>query len=215
MRVKICGLRSRAEVTVAAESGAAYIGFVFHRRSPRNVSLADARWIAEAVPEGLAKVALTADAEDEVIEAILTAARFDLLQLHGSESPDRVAAVRERFGLPVMKSIGIADERDLAALDDHAGVADMLLVDARAPEADLPGGNGRPFDWRLVRGRRWPVPWMLAGGLTPQNVGEAIRLSGAAQVDVSSGVERAPGFKDPERIAAFIAAARQGERQSA
>jgi phosphoribosylanthranilate isomerase len=213
MRVKICGLRSRAEAEAAARAGAAYVGFVFYRPSPRSVSLADARWIAEAVPDGLIRVALTVDAEDAELEALLESVPIDMLQLHGSETPDRVAAVRERFGRPVMKAVAIAGEADLRQLDAYARVADQLLVDARAPrDAGRPGGNGVAFDWRLIRGWRWSRPWMLAGGLDPSNVGEAVRATGAEQVDVSTGVESRPGFKDAARIHAFVKAARDAER---
>jgi phosphoribosylanthranilate isomerase len=209
MRVKICGLRSRGDVAAAAAAGAAYAGFVFFDRSTRNLSLADARWIAGELPDGIDKVALTVDAEDAALEAIIEALPVDVLQLHGSETPDRVAAVRDRFGLPVLKAVGLACEDDLALLDSYSAVADQILVDARPmPDAEVPGGNGLAFDWRLLQGRSWTRPWMLAGGLTAENVADAVRLTGAEQVDVSSGVERAPGLKDHDRIAAFVRAAR-------
>lgn len=212
MRVKICGLRSRAEVRAAAEAGASYVGVVFYPPSPRHVTLADARWTLEDVPEGIARVALTVDADDETLAAIVALDRIDLLQLHGHESPERTAEIRARFGLPVMKALGIADAADLDAIEPYAAVADQLLIDARPPRGgQLPGGNGVAFDWRLIAGRTWRLPWMLAGGLTPDNVSEAIRLTGANQVDVSSGVELRPGEKDPSRIAAFIRAAHAGE----
>ena len=162
-----------------------------------------------AAPVGLAKVALTVDADDATLDAIVAAVPLDMLQLHGHESPDRVAEIRSRYGLPVMKAVGVADEGDLAALFDYTLVADQILIDAKPPkDAVLPGGNGLSFDWRLVAQRRWLRPWMLAGGLTPDNVAEAIRLTNARQVDVSSGVESAPGVKDAARIAAFVQAAR-------
>jgi phosphoribosylanthranilate isomerase len=208
MRVKICGIRTRADAEAAAEAGASYVGLVFFPPSPRAVTLGDARWIAEGVPSGLARVALTVDAGDELLDAIVGAVPVDMLQLHGLESPERVAQVRERYRLPVMKAVGLRSEDDLPALAEYERAADQLLVDARAPEdADLPGGNGLSFDWRLLEGRRWRGPWMLAGGLSPENVGEAVRLTRAEQVDVSSGVESEPGEKDPARIAAFAAAA--------
>lgn len=216
MRVKICGLRSRAEVAAAVEAGASYVGLVFFPASPRHVSLADARWIADGIPPGLIRVALTVDADDESLSAIIEAAEVDLLQLHGRESPERVAEIRARFQVPVMKAIGIATEADLATIDTYAEVADQLLLDARAlPGSDRPGGNGEPFDWRLLRARHWRRPWMLAGGLTAENVAEAVQLTGADQVDVSSGVEARPGYKDPARIAAFVRAARAAERLDA
>lgn len=208
VRVKICGLRTVADVAAVAAAGAAYAGFVFFAKSPRNLTVAQARDLALAAPEGLAKVALVVDAEDAVLDAIVEGLPLDMLQLHGHESPERVAAVRARYGLPVMKAVGVADEGDLAALFDYATVADQILVDAKPPKgADLPGGNGLSFDWRLVAQRRWLRPWMLAGGLTAQNVAEAVRLTNARQVDVSSGVESAPGVKDAARIAAFVRAA--------
>ncbi|RAP41020.1 N-(5'-phosphoribosyl)anthranilate isomerase [Rhodovulum viride] len=213
IRVKICGLTSPAAVEAAARLGASYLGFVFFPRSPRHLEIETARALAMAVPPGLAKVALTVDADDAALEALLDRVPIDMLQLHGHESPDRVAELRARFGLPVMKAVGVADEADLPALADHARVADQILVDAKPPkDAALPGGNGLAFDWRLIAGRRWPVPWMLAGGLTPGNVAEAIALTGAQQVDVSSGVESAPGVKDEALMGRFIAAAGGKER---
>jgi phosphoribosylanthranilate isomerase len=207
VRVKICGLTRPEDIEVLVRVRAAYLGLNFYPPSPRAVSPEQARAIALAAPPGLARVGLFVDAEDAMIEAVLARVPLDLLQLHGHEAPERVADVRARFGLPVMKAVGIATEADLPALDEQARAADMLLVDAKpAPGAALPGGNGLAFDWRLIAGRRWPVPWMLAGGLTPANVADAIRLTGARQVDVSSGVERAPGVKDPARIEAFVAA---------
>ena len=208
MRVKICGLRTEADVAAVASAGAAYAGFNFFPKSPRFVTPDQARALALAAPVGLAKVALVVDAGDDLLDALVETVPLDMLQLHGSETPDRVAEVRARYGLPVMKVLGVADEGDLAAILDHSVVADQLLIDAKAPKgAVLPGGNGVAFDWRLLAGRRWLRPWMLAGGLTPENVAEAIRLTGATQVDVASGVESAPGQKDSARIAAFVAAA--------
>jgi phosphoribosylanthranilate isomerase len=208
IRVKICGLRTPADIQAVADAGAAYAGFVFFEKSPRHVTLQQARDMAFAAPVGLAKVALTVDADDAALDQIIEAVPLDMLQLHGHETPDRVAEVRARYGLPVMKAVGVADEGDLAAIFDYSTVADQLLIDAKPPKtAVLPGGNGLSFDWRLVAQRRWLRPWMLAGGLTPENVAEAIRLTNARQVDVSSGVESAPGVKDPTRIAAFTRAA--------
>lgn len=207
--VKICGLRTLADVQAVAAAGAAYIGLNFFPPSPRYVTPEQARNLALAAPPGLAKVALTVDADNATLDAIVDSMPLDMLQLHGHESPDRVAEVRERYGLPVMKVLGVRDEGDLAPLMDFSTVADQILIDAKAPRgAVLPGGNGVPFDWRLVAQRRWLRPWMLAGGLTPENVAEAIRLTNARQVDVSSGVESAPGVKDAGRIAAFVAATR-------
>lgn len=205
-RVKICGLRDRAGI--AASAGAAYVGFNFFPRSPRSVDIATAAQLAPEVPFGVAKVALVVDADDALIDAITEAVAIDMLQLHGHETPERVAEIRSRSGLPVMKAMGIASRADMEDLGAYFAVADQILVDAKAPkDAVLPGGNGVAFDWRLVAGRRWPRPWMLAGGLTPLNVAEAIRLTGATQVDVASGVESAPGVKDAGLIRDFIAAA--------
>ena len=164
--------------------------------------------LALEVPPGVVKVALSVNADNAFLDHLVETVPLDMLQLHGSESPERVAEVQARYGLPVMKVVGVADENDLATLDDHLSVADQILVDAKAPKgAVLPGGNGVSFDWRLIAGRRWPIPWMLAGGLTAANVAEAVRLTGARQVDLSSGVESAPGVKDPDLIRAFLEAA--------
>jgi phosphoribosylanthranilate isomerase len=206
--IKFCGLSRAEDVAVAAECGARYVGFVFFPKSPRNVSLDTARTLALEAPPGLAKVALTVDADDAALDELLESVPLDMLQLHGAESPERVAEVRARYGLPVMKAVGVANEEDLAAIDVYSEVADQLLIDAKPTEETvLPGGNGLSFDWRLLAGRKyWTKPWMLAGGLTPQNVGEAVRLTGARQVDVSSGVEGERGVKDAERMSAFARA---------
>jgi phosphoribosylanthranilate isomerase len=208
VHVKICGLTDAAGLTAAVSAGARYVGFVFFPRSPRHVTLDQARALALSVPDGVAKVALVVDPDDAALDALLAQVPVDFLQLHGHESPARVAALRARHGLPVMKAVGVADARDLPALTEYEQVADQILVDAKPPkDANLPGGNGLAFDWRLIAGRDWARPWMLAGGLTPDNVAQAVNLTGAQQVDVSSGVESAPGVKDAARIAAFITAA--------
>lgn len=195
-------------IDVAASSGAAYIGFVFFPKSPRNVSIEQAAGLAAHVPIGVAKVALVVDPDDALLDQITAQVPIDMIQLHGHETTERVAQVKSRYGLPVMKVVGLADASDLADLEAHARVADQILVETKPPKgADRPGGNGVPFDWRLVAGRRWPCPWMLAGGLTPQNVGEAIAQSGTRQVDVSSGVESSKGVKDAVLIRAFLDAA--------
>lgn len=207
-RVKICGLRTPEMVAAAVDAGAAYVGFNFYSKSPRSVTPDEARALALDVPPGIAKVALTVDADDALLDLLTTTVALDMLQLHGGETPARVADVRLRYGLPVMKVVGLADADDLAALMAHERIADQILVDAKPPkDAVLPGGNGVAFDWRLLAGRSWARPWMLAGGLTAANVAEAIRLTGARQVDVASGVETAPGIKDERLIRAFIAAA--------
>lgn len=207
-RVKICGLTTPEHVSAAAEAGAAYLGFVFFPKSPRNVSVEQAAALALEVPPGIAKVALVVNADDALLDHITEKVPLDMLQLHGGESPERVQDIRARYGLPVMKAVGVADAEDLPALSEYAYVADQILVDAKPPRnAELPGGNGLSFDWRLLEGRRWAVPWMLAGGLTPDNVATAVQMTGAQQVDVSSGVESAPGVKDADKIRAFIKAA--------
>lgn len=211
VRVKFCGLTSHEAVEAAAKAGAAYGGFVHFPKSPRHLS---ADRIAELAgqAEGLCKVVLTVDADDETLDALM-AAPLDMIQLHGSETPERVAEVRARHGLPVMKAIGIRDEGDLAAIGEYARAADQLLIDAKPPKgAALPGGNGLAFDWRLLQGRRWALPWMLAGGLHARNAAEAVRLTGASQLDLSSSVESAPGVKDPALMHAFMAALRAPER---
>lgn len=209
VRVKICGLTRLADLDAVVSAGAAYVGFNFFPKSPRFLTPAQARALSLAAPPGLARVGLFVDAEDAQIDAVLAETPLDMLQLHGRESPDRMAHLRARHGLPLIKAVGVADAADLPALVEYGRVCDMLLVDAKPPrDAVLPGGNGLAFDWRLIAGRRWPCPWMLAGGLHAGNVAEAIALTGARQVDVASGVESAPGIKDAGKIAAFCAAAR-------
>ena len=206
--VKICGLKDPRHVAAAVETGAAYVGFVFFPKSPRHLEIDAARVLASKVPAGVAKVALTVNATDRDLDIITDDVPIDMLQLHGHETPMRVAEVKQRYGLPVMKAVAIADAGDVAVIDDFADVADQILIDAKPPTiSDLPGGNGLSFDWRLIAGRRWSVPWMLAGGLTAENVAEAISLTGARQVDVSSGVESAPGVKEAQMIKRFLQAA--------
>lgn len=205
--VKICGLSRPADVQAALDAGAGYLGFVFFPRSPRAVTPAQAAALGAEVPAGRARVGLFVDADDALLDATLATAPLDILQLHGREGPARVAEIRARTGLPVMKAVGLAGPADLDALWDYGLVADLLLVDAKPqPGAALPGGNGLAFDWRLLAGRRLLKPWFLAGGLTPANVAEAVRLTAAPGVDVSSGVESAPGVKDAALIRAFTAA---------
>ncbi|MDG1406596.1 MAG: phosphoribosylanthranilate isomerase [Octadecabacter sp.] len=210
VKVKICGLRTVADVMAAADAGASYVGFVLFPKSPRNVTIDEAAALAIEVPMGVAKVALVVNADDAFLDALTAKVPLDMLQLHGSETPARVAEVKARYSLPVMKAIGISTAADLEKIDTYAAVADQLLIDAKPPkDANLPGGNGNAFDWQLLAGRKyWTKPWMLAGGLTMDNVASAIATTGATQVDLSSGVESAPGVKDPALIHAFIAAAR-------
>ena len=207
--VKICGLATVDDVRACADAGANYMGLVFFEKSPRNITIPAARELALAAPLGLAKVALVVNPSDAELDAITATVPLDMLQLHGRETPERVAEVKARYGLPVMKAVGIADEDDLHKLESYFGVADQILVDAKPPKGgELPGGNGLSFDWRLIAGRRWPCPWMLAGGLTPENLAEAVKMTGAKQVDVSSGVEDAPGQKNAELIQKFVRSSR-------
>ena len=207
-QVKICGLSQPAHIHAAVEAGARFLGFVFFPKSPRAVTPEVASDLAALVPVGVARVGLFVNPDDALLAQVLAIVPLDIIQLHGSETPERVAQVKEQFGLPVMKAVGISGPDDLGQLTDYGLVADMLLVDAKPPkDAALPGGNGLAFDWRLLVGRHWLRPWMLAGGLTPDNVAEAVRLTGAPVVDVSSGVESAPGIKDSQLIADFVAAA--------
>lgn len=206
--VKICGLRDAESLDVAVKAGARFTGFVFFEKSPRHVEISQAAGLAASVPMGVARVGLFVNPDDAMLQQVLADVPLDMIQLHGLESPARVAEVKALTGLPVIKAVGVATASDLEPLWDYGLAADMLLVDAKpSPDAELPGGNGLAFDWRLLVGRRWLKPWLLAGGLTPLNVAEAIRLTGAQAVDVSSGVESAPGVKDARLIREFIAAA--------
>ncbi len=207
--VKICGLSTIEALDVALDAGADMVGFVFFSPSPRNLLYDAARPLGARVRGRAQKVALTVDADDAVFDALVEALRPDMLQLHGKESPARLTALKERFGLPVMKAVAVETKADLAAVAAYAGIADRLLFDARAPrEATRPGGLGKTFDWRLLENFDPGVPFMLSGGLDAGNVAEALRITRAPGVDVSSGVERAPGEKDPDKIRAFIRAAR-------
>jgi phosphoribosylanthranilate isomerase len=207
--IKICGLKTPEALDVALAAGADLVGFVFFPASPRHVSFEIAHVLGEQVQGRAQKVALSVDATDEELAASIEALRPDLLQLHGREGPDRVTAVRKRFGLPVMKALPIAERADLFPIRLYDTVADHLIFDARATsEATRPGGLGKSFDWRLLDALAMNVPFMLSGGLHAGNVAEALRITAAPGVDVSSGVERAPGEKDTDKIRAFVAAAR-------
>lgn len=215
LEVKICGLGDAVAVDAAVSAGARMVGFVFYPRSPRALAPAFAAALARQVPRDVLRVGLVVEADDAAIAAILAQVPLDLLQLHGRETPARVAEVRSRFRLPVIKAIAVEDAHDLAGAEPYAAVADRLLFDAHPPkDATRPGGNARAFDWRLLAGRVWPVPWLLAGGLHAGNLAEAVRLSGAAAVDVSSGVEDAPGHKNTALIRAFLDAAARIELAS-
>lgn len=199
--VKICGLSTPDAVTAAVEGGADFVGFVFFPPSPRNITASDAADLAALVPQGILKVGLVVNATDPVLDRIVFSGAVDMLQLHGTEPPRRVAEIRARYDLAVMKAINIAGRSDLETAHDYESAADMLLFDAKPPEdATRPGGNALAFDWSLVAGEEWERPWMLAGGLDARNLADAVRISGATRVDISSGVEDAPGEKNPDKI---------------
>ncbi len=207
--VKICGLTSPDAIDAAVRAGAVYGGLVFHPNSPRYVTLEQARPLAERMRGRLKIVALITDMDDAGIAAVVQAVMPDFLQLHGSESARRTAYIRGKFGVPVIKVLPVADVSDISAAAEYESAADMLMFDARPPAgAERPGGHGAAFDWKILAGRSFTKPWFLAGGLDPENVARAIELSGAKMVDVSSGVESAPGTKDPLRIQSFINATR-------
>jgi phosphoribosylanthranilate isomerase len=217
VEAKICGVSRLADIDRAASGGARYVGFVFFPRSPRNLTPAEAGALAAATPDHIETVALLVDPDDAALDAVLARASIDILQLHGGESPARVAEIKRRTGRKVMKAIKISGPDDLEAATPYLGVADRLLFDAKAPPTlvgAMPGGNAVSFDWALLAGRSWPCPWMLSGGLDADNVAEAIRISGAPAVDVSSGVESAPGVKDPDRIDAFLGAVSELDRRA-
>lgn len=208
IEVKICGLTDAAAVKAAVEGGAAMCGFVFFPASPRNLTPKEAAELTKGVPEGVIRVGLTVDADDALLAEIASVAKVDMVQLHGAETPARTNEVRERFGLPVIKVLAVQGPDDLAAAKAYQGVADRLMFDAKPPEdASRPGGNARTFDWRVLKNQTFALPWLLAGGLTAENLAEAVKTSGAVAVDVSSGVEDAPGVKNVDKIRAFLAAA--------
>jgi phosphoribosylanthranilate isomerase len=214
--VKICGLSTAEAVDAAIDTGADMVGFVFFPPSPRNVSFDIARTLGAQVRGRAQKVALTVDADDALLDAVVKALQPDVLQLHGKERPDRIAAVKKRFGLPVMKAIAVEARVDVAGAAIYAPLVERLLFDARAPQAATrPGGLGKPFDWRLLQNLHPGVPFMLSGGLNAANVADALRITSAPGVDVSSGVERAPGEKDIDKIRTFVQAAREAARRLA
>jgi len=207
MQTKICGLTDEAAVAAAVSGGARYIGLNFVKKSPRYVSVDQARQLALTIPPAVCKVALVVDADDAMLDEITDNVPVDMLQLHGEEPAERVSEIKARYGLPVMKVIGVAEASDLEAIAVYSKVADQLLIDTKPPKgAEIPGGNGIAFDWTLLEGRRWAVPWMLAGGLNANNVVEAARLTGAVQVDASSSVESSKGVKDVGLIGEFLKA---------
>ena len=206
-QVKICGLKTMAALDAALDGGADYVGLVFFAPSPRNLKLQDAAALAGHARGRAQIVALVVDADDAALAAILDDVAPDWLQLHGEESPERVAEIKRRIGLPVIKAVPVATEADGKRAFDYAGIADLILFDAKAPKGSvLPGGNGGTFDWSMLDGVKDRIPFMLSGGLNPENVADAIAATSAAAVDVSSGVESAPGVKDPELIRRFLEA---------
>ncbi|THD46798.1 MAG: phosphoribosylanthranilate isomerase [Bradyrhizobium sp.] len=214
--VKICGLSTRETLDVALDAGADMVGFVFFPPSPRHLSLETARDLGKLTNRRASKVALTVDADDATLANIVEALQPDILQLHGSESVARLRDIKQKFGLPVMKAIAVATPADLASLPGYAAVADRILFDARAPkEATRPGGLGAVFDWHVLENLDSKLPFMVSGGLHAGNVADAVRVTCAGGVDVSSGVESSPGHKDPEMIRAFIRAARAVENDAA
>ncbi|WP_420403348.1 phosphoribosylanthranilate isomerase [Nisaea sp.] len=209
MLVKICGLKTPATVAATAAAGATHLGFNFFAPSPRSVTPEEARELVRHVPDGVKIVALVVDADDALLAAIWQNLHPDIFQLHGRETPDRVREIKARYGVAVMKAVRVADAADARDAEAYDGAADMILFDAKPPkELDkLPGGNGLLFDWTALKAYRGGTPWMLAGGLDAENVAEAIRVTGAGAVDTASGAEDAPGVKNPEKIAQFVAAA--------
>jgi phosphoribosylanthranilate isomerase len=213
--VKICGLSTRETLEIALDAGADMVGFVFFPPSPRHLTLEAGRDLGRQVERRALKVALTVNADDATLDNIMDALAPDMFQLHGHESVARVRDIKQRFGRPVMKVVPVAATVDLAVLPGYAAVADRILFDARAPkDATRPGGLGAPFDWRLLENLELNLPYMVSGGLHAGNVAEAVRLTGAGGVDVSSGVESAPGVKDPEMIKSFIRASRATQELS-
>ncbi|MFT4056126.1 MAG: phosphoribosylanthranilate isomerase [Novosphingobium sp.] len=206
--IKICGISTGDSLEAAIRARAAYIGLVFFARSPRAVSPVQAAQLSERAAGRIGRVGLFVDADDALLGEAMGAAKLDALQLHGSETPERAAQLRARFGIPVWKALSVATADDVARANAYAGAADLILFDAKTPKGALPGGMGLSFDWGLVANWKGPLAWGLAGGLEPTNIAEALRLTGAPLVDTSSGVESAPGVKDEARIAAFCAAVR-------
>ena len=205
IRCKLCGLTTLDDISAAVRADASYIGFVFFLGSPRNLEIQAANLLLEATPKHVTKVGLVVDADNNFLDRLTSSACLDMLQLHGNETYQRVAEVKARYGLSVMKAVGISNLGDVRDAQHYGEVADQLLLDAKPNSvSDLPGGNGISFDWNLLAGSSWKVPWMLAGGLNPNNVASAVKLSGARQVDVSSGIETAPGKNNAGLMSEFV-----------
>lgn len=209
LETKICGIRSPDALAAAVSGGARYVGLVFYPPSPRALGPVEAAALARHVPTGMRTVGLFVEPDDELLDRVLGQVPLDMIQLHGDETPGRIAEIKGAVSAPVMKAIRVASEADLVSVPDYEAVADMLLFDAKPPPVvtALPGGNGVPFDWTILAGRSWSRPWMLSGGLTADNLAESVRVTGATILDVSSGVEDRPGHKDPALIDAFLARA--------
>jgi phosphoribosylanthranilate isomerase len=208
---KICGLTSEDAVQAAVAGGARFTGFVFYPPSPRSLGITQAAALVAAVAPGITRVGVFVDPDDTLLENVLAKMPLDMIQLHGGETPERAAAIKRRFGLKLMKAIKVAGERDVQTAKEFLGIADWLMFDAKPPKemaTALPGGNALAFDWELLRARQWPLPWMLSGGLTVENLPQAVKISRAEFVDVSSGVERRLGEKDPAKVGEFLTRAK-------
>jgi phosphoribosylanthranilate isomerase len=204
VKAKICGLTTKQAVDAAVENGADYVGFVFFAASPRNISAVDAAEISSDVPANVEKIAVTVDASDDLISEIMDHLRPDFIQCHGDETLERVSDIRQKFSVGVVKAGAVRSSDDIAKCSEYGDVADILLFDARVPHSPLPGGNGVAFDWVLLKGRQFNKPWFLSGGINIENIKDAVRISGAEMVDISSGVESSPGVKDAGLIAEFM-----------
>lgn len=212
MQIKICGIRDEKALDAVIAAGADFGGFIFHPASPRNLSIGEAATLTTQAAVRIGRVGLIVNPEDAFLDRLFASAQIDVLQLQGSESPERVADIRDRYGVKVWKAIAVASDQDVARASEYRDAADLILFDAKTPPGALPGGMGLRFDWRLLAGLELPLPWGLAGGLDPDNITEAIARTGAPLVDVCSGTESAPGIKDPAKVAAFVKAARAAAR---
>lgn len=216
LNIKICGLKTDDALAAALAGGASHVGFIFFPKSPRNVAAEEAGRLREAARGHAKAVAVTVDADDAALDEIVAAMSPDMLQLHGEETPARVAEVKARYGLPVMKAFSVREAEDLHAIARYRGVADRFLLDAKPPAgSELPGGNGIPFDWQLLAGLEAGTDYMLSGGLNAQNIGEALRLANPPAIDISSGVESAPGVKDVALIEGFFRAVKAAQARNA
>ena len=208
--VKICGITTPEMTSVATGAGARFVGFVFVPQSPRFIDCERARLLSRQLPTGVRSVGLFVNPDDETLSRVLGAVSLDMIQLHGEESPARIQEIKSRYHLPIIKAVSISGTDDVTKIDDYLTVIDWILFDAKAPEnSNIAGGNGTPFDWTILKGRKFPKPWMLSGGLTPENTGDALSILSPDAVDVSSGVESSRGIKDADKIREFIQAVKQ------